>query len=761
MKFSRTLSLLLLVLAVYWSFKALMPPYSDETLADTEFSTNKALNHVGNLSKVPHAVGFKAHATVRAYIISELEKMGLETQLQAAYTIGDWGNLSKPINIMARIKGTDASKKAVLVMSHYDSHPHSSFGASDAGSGVATILEGIRAFLATKRSPKNDIIILLTDAEELGLNGAELFVNQHPWAKEVGVVLNFEARGSGGPSYMLVETNRGNARLIADFVAANPKFPVANSLAYSIYKMLPNDTDLTVFRENGDIDGFNFAFIDDHFDYHTALDTYERLDPESLAHQGSYLMPLLHYFGENDISDLKSLDDKVYFNIPFFRLVSYPFEWMWPIFILAVVLFIAFLWTGFRKKALTLKSIGLGFIPFVLALVINGFLGYIAWPFLKQWYPAFNDILHGFTYNGQLYIYEMAFLSLAICLLAYHKFKKVAPAALLVAPAFFWLLICGTVNLYLAGASFFVIPVFGLLTGLLVLVNQKEPSPYLLLFLSLPAILMLAPLTKMFPVGLGLKMLLATTVFATLIFGLCLPLLSQIKNKERLGFLLLVLVAIFGIAAHLNADFNETRPKPSSLLYILNSDKKTAKWATYDHHMIDWNAQFLGNTDNQNSISAAYQNISSKYGTSFSIMSEAPLKKIAAPKIDVLKDTIIGNTRHVNLCVTPHRAVNRLDVYTNEVGITLAEINDIALSSRYLKKRRNGKLITHYVSNNDETNIKLGFPQDAALQLTFYESSNDLLENEQFSVPERPKNSIPMPFVLNDAIMTIKTLEFE
>jgi Zn-dependent M28 family amino/carboxypeptidase len=48
---------------------------------------------------------------------------------------------------------------------------------------------------------KNDIIIF-SDAEELGLNGAALFVTQHKWAKDIGLVLNFEARGSSGPLYV-------------------------------------------------------------------------------------------------------------------------------------------------------------------------------------------------------------------------------------------------------------------------------------------------------------------------------------------------------------------------------------------------------------------------------------------------------------------------------------------------------------------------------------------------------------------------------
>jgi len=180
-----------------------MPQYTtDQDAPLGAFSTDRALSHVKELSKEPHAVGFPGHQRARTYIISELKKMGLETTTQQGYTAGDWGNLSKATNILARIKGS-GNGKALLVLSHYDSSPHSSFGASDAGSGVATILEGIRAFLSNNETPENDIIILITDAEELGLNGADLFVNKHSWAKNVGLALNFEARGSGGPRYIL------------------------------------------------------------------------------------------------------------------------------------------------------------------------------------------------------------------------------------------------------------------------------------------------------------------------------------------------------------------------------------------------------------------------------------------------------------------------------------------------------------------------------------------------------------------------------
>ncbi|NAY92576.1 M28 family peptidase [Muricauda sp. JGD-17] len=759
MKISRSLALLFLCFAVYWSYKSLMPAYKiNADVAPTSFSNENALKHVENISKEPHAVGFPGHARVRNYIIAELKKLGLETFTQEGYSSGDWGNLSKATNILARINGTSEGK-ALVLLSHYDSNPHSSYGASDAGSGVATILEGVRAFLAKNEAPKNDIIVLITDAEELGLNGADLFVNKHPWAKDVGLVLNFEARGSGGPSYMLIETNRGNGNLIKEFTKANPKYPVANSLAYSIYKMLPNDTDLTVFREDGDIEGFNFAFIDDHFDYHTALDTYERLDRNSLAHQGSYLMPLLHHFSNADLNILKSLDDLVYFNLPFFGLISYPYEWIWPMLALAVIAFISLIIFGFKKAALNAKDIFKGFLPLLLALTINGAIGYFFWKVLTWWYPQFKDMLHGFTYNGHTYIFMFAMLSIGICLWLYHQFRKTSTSNLLVAPVLVWLVICAVVASYLKGASFFIVPVFGVLAAFMVIVNQEKPNPFLLVFLALPALFIYAPFIKMFPVGLGLKMMVAVTVFVPLLFFLTLPFFGLLKNKDQLAYFTLFLFLGFGILSHINSNLNKERPKPSSLLYVYDADSDSAVWATYDQKTIGWNSQFLkdGKEPGQ---SESFKTLSSKYLTRFTQIAEAPKKEIATPWIDVTLDTVIGNERILELCVTPKRNVNRLDIYTNEIALNSAKANNIPLSDYYLKNRKK-RLITHYLSNNEFTELGMSYPKDAVLELTFYEASNDLLTHPEFTVPKRPENSIPMPFVLNDAILVTKTMRFE
>jgi acetylornithine deacetylase/succinyl-diaminopimelate desuccinylase-like protein len=162
-----------------------MPSASiNEKSNETAFSTNNALIQLKEITKKPHFVGTDEHEKVKNYLKLQLEKLGLKVEIQEHVAVNNkWRAAAKTKNIITKIKGTQ-NGKALLLLSHYDSNPHSALGASDDGSGVVTILEGVRAFLASGKKPKNDIIICFSDAEELGLLGASAFVNHHPWAKK-------------------------------------------------------------------------------------------------------------------------------------------------------------------------------------------------------------------------------------------------------------------------------------------------------------------------------------------------------------------------------------------------------------------------------------------------------------------------------------------------------------------------------------------------------------------------------------------------
>ena len=762
--FKKSVALVFLVVSIYVGFDALLPNKISSIDADRNtFSTARALIHLSEISQKPHFVGNVEHENVRSYIVEQLEKLGLETQIQEGYSMSQWGSLAKPKNILARIEGREQGK-ALLLLTHYDSNPHSSIGASDAGSGVVTILEGIRAYLSEGKTPKNDIVILISDAEELGLNGADLFVNKHEWAEGVGVVLNFEARGSGGPSYMLVETNGGNANLIKAFVEANPKFPVANSLAYSIYKMLPNDTDLTVFRKDGDIDGFNFAFIDDHFDYHTALDTYDRLDRNTLEHQGSYLMPLLHYFAEANLNNLKSSEDYIYFNTPFFGTISYPFSWIFPMLLLAFVAFIGLIVYGFKSNKLKGKAIKQGFYAFMTALIVCGLFTFLSWTLINGIYPSYAEMLQGFTYNGHTYIWCFTFFNLGICFYLYHKaYAPSNTASLLVAPIALWLVVCTIIAFNLKGASFFVIPVFFALFSLFLLLRQEKPNLMAMALLSVPVLFVMSPFVKMFPVGLGLKILYVSALFIVLIFGFVLPVFGFFKHKDRWSYLFMFFGIIFFFKAHFNSNFTTDKPKPNSLVYVLDTDDNTAVWATYDTVLDTWTRNFLG--DEPDNASDLNKNIfGSKYASGFTYAKKAPVKSISKPKIEISNDTIVANKRHLNICIMPTRKAQRIEVFSDSTNVYNSfRINGVDAhrtkdSEFVFEKRENNRLFSFYVSGNDPLELFFSVPATQKTTLELYEATFDLLENNQFTIPKRESDMIPKPFVLNDAIVLKQTI---
>lgn len=766
-KYAPILSFLLIIAVVYWSFSDMMPSYKEnKSVTETEFSIENALGHLKEITKTAHYTGTQEHLRVQNYIVNELKKLGLEPEIQQQVAINNkWRAATNTANIIATIKGSENGKSLVL-LTHYDSGQHSSLGASDAGSGVVTILESVRAFLAKNQTPKNDIHIVITDAEELGLLGAKAFVEAHPLAKSVGLVLNFEARGSGGPSYMLMETNGKNSKLISEFLNANPNYPAANSLMYSIYKMLPNDTDLTVFRENGNINGFNFAFIGDHFDYHTAQDSYERLDRETLLHQADYLMTTLNYFANSDLSNLDSTNDHVYTNFPLTSLLHYPFSWISSLLIIAFVIFGMLLFFGIALNKITIKGLLKGFTPFTISLVACIGVSIGLWKGILLIHPHYQDILHGFTYNGYQYIAAFVLLNCWMLFKIYKSFfKKYSVADLVIAPLFFWLILNTLIYVYLQGAAYFIIPVyFALITlALFILFDFKRKTTIFIATLcAIPLIYIFAPQVKMFPVGLGLKNLFISGLFLVLMFGLMIPVFASYKSRKVLVKLFGFGTIIFFALATYNNGFNEDRKKPNSMVFINDVDTNQSYWATYDRVPDDYTKQFLGENPIKGNFTGSTSK--SKYNTSYRYHQKTENRAVNPPLIIKIKDTIIGNLRSISLLIEPQRNINKIELIANDsVTFKAIGVQDIMLDKETpesVLKVGKGTLLSYFYTTVD-AHLKIDFTVDASttLNMSIIESSFDLLSNPLFTIKPRTNIMMPMPFVTNDAVITMQQLK--
>lgn len=763
-KYRSLISLLIIIGAIYWSFFDMIPSLNKEqTTSKTAFSIQNALAHLKNISKKTHHVGSPEHKVVQNYIVNEFQKLNLTPVIQTQTIVNrKWFAATTAENIIVKIKGT-GNGKALMLLTHYDSSPHSSLGASDAGSGVVTILEGIRAFLAQNTPPKNDVIILISDAEETGLLGAKAFVEHHEWTKEVGLVLNFESRGSGGPSYMLMETNGKNGKLLSEFIKAKPNFPAANSMMYSIYKTLPNDTDLTVFREQGNISGFNFAFIGDHFDYHTAQDSFERLDRETLLHQADYFTTMMSYFSNADLSSFESNTDYVYVNFPFFKMIRYPFSWGLSLFLVAFILYLVIVFFGICLNKITLKGIQKGTLLFLISLALCVGISFGLWKFILFVHPHYQDMLHGFTYNGYQYIGAFILLNLWLLFSIYKRsMAKKTSIDLFVFPVFLWLVINFIIYLYLPGASFFIIPVYGALLILsIVIFTQKFPANRSIFFaiISIPVLYIFSPFLKTFPVGLGLKNIYLTALFLVLLFGMLIPVVSLVKGRKKIRQLLGIgTILVFGYAT-MNNGFSESNKKPNSIIYVQNQETNAAYFATYNQVLDGYTSAVLG--DNPIKGSFEKNTIASKYKTRLQYHSNTENKHIEAALINIHQDTIIASKRHLSFTISPQRKINKLEFITQQpLHFDALQVNGVYANKQQGFTRKNGTFLSYTFANSD-TVLELSMIINATSKptISLKEISYDLLTHEAFQILLRTDEMMPMPFVVNDAIIIQQTLK--
>jgi len=258
-----------------------VPPQVD---GEHVFKTERAFERLERIlgDERPHPVDSDANDLVRARLVAEIETLGF------APIIGDAFHCKKGRRrgTCARLRNiafwvTEPGPNAVLVASHYDSVPAGP-GASDDGAGVAASLE--IAALLKGQELNRPVLVLITDGEEIGLMGAELFVATDPLAQMVGAVVNMEARGVAGLS-ALIQTSRPNGRDLA-VLKSTTRLPAASSLNDDIYELLPNDTDMTEFLAL-DIDAANLAYAGRPSLYHTPGDNLANLDKRSLFNLGA------------------------------------------------------------------------------------------------------------------------------------------------------------------------------------------------------------------------------------------------------------------------------------------------------------------------------------------------------------------------------------------------------------------------------------------------------------------------------------------
>jgi carboxypeptidase Q len=99
-------------------------------------------------------------------------------------------------NVIGMIPGSERPDEYVILSAHFDSWDAAS-GATDNGTGTATMLEAMRILKQTYPQPKRTILIGLWGGEEHGLHGSRRFVAMHPDIVERTHALFNQDNGTG------------------------------------------------------------------------------------------------------------------------------------------------------------------------------------------------------------------------------------------------------------------------------------------------------------------------------------------------------------------------------------------------------------------------------------------------------------------------------------------------------------------------------------------------------------------------------------
>jgi hypothetical protein len=407
------LTLLVISVTVFVAIIRTLPPKplpADTTVS--EFSAQRAIKHIRVLAQEKRSLGESGFEAARNYVISELKKLGLNSEIQKTkITIPDdllleLGPGIPPTleveNLLARIAGS-RTQDAVLLLAHLDSLVGP--GASDDASGVAIILETVRALLSG--SPlRNTVILLFTAPEEYGAHGAVAFIREHPWAKDVKLVINLDAGGLSGPSE-LTNISPRNGWLVRSLAAADP-YAFGNS-GYSAGK-----SEFTPFKFYG-YSGYAFDFSRD-FRVHTLFDNVGNLNPPSIQQQGYHALFLTRYFGNLDSLQDPHEADLIFFSVLRFWLVYYPAIWVFPILLLGIIVFGGVMFLGFRRKYLTVSGIGQGALAFVIPMIVSPLVVQLLWIIVSLVAPKFTENYNGHPANASLL--SLIFASVATVLFA-------------------------------------------------------------------------------------------------------------------------------------------------------------------------------------------------------------------------------------------------------------------------------------------------------------------------------------------------------
>ena len=517
--------------------------------------------------------------------------------------------------------------------------------------GVAAVLEIARVL---KRGPplRHGVIFLLDDGEEAGLLGARAFAERSPAMREVGAVVNLEARGTSGPSLMF-ETSGPDAWTISRFAEHAPR-PFTSSLFATVYRYLPNDTDLTVFKERG-VPGLNFAFIGDPARYHTPLDRVASLSTASLQHHGDNALAAVRGLAGSAELARPPEGAAVFFDLLRVAVVRWPAGLSPFLGLLALALTLAAAARAHRRGLVTWGAAALGLAvplaaPLLTLAAAFGLQALLAGVFPSSW------VARPLPATAAFWLLALAVTLWSAVLLTRRSGLEGAWTGIWT----LWSLIGLGLGLILPGLSYlFLVP--ALVAGLAGLAGAGRPLATLLP--ALAAGLIWFPVLVFLYDALGLTGLLAAAVLLALVLATLAPLVAVAGPGGRrwlpLGSALAAVV--FAASAMVSPPFSPDSPQALNVQLHHDADSGATRWLLRGRPPYPPGLLAAADFGGRPTVAFPWSPPSAR-----ALAAPAPALAAAAPELAVVENRLAGGKRYLRLRLSSPRGAPIGTVYVPE-----------------------------------------------------------------------------------------------
>ncbi|MCK8674171.1 M28 family peptidase [Rhodococcus sp. HM1] len=643
----------------------------------SEFSAARAAEHIDVVAAEPRPLASPGHTAARDYLVRVLDDLGWDTTVQEGVgwftpTDSHTRRGARLSNVVATLAGTDPTGTVVLA-AHYDTVTASP-GASDDGIGVGTVLETARALTDGER-PRNNVVVLVTDGEERGLLGAQLFTTQPPPFPGPMVVLNHEARGNAGMplTFRISSPNADLVRILAQAPDA-----LADSFTQTAFEALPNDTDFRRFDEAG-LHGYDTAIAGGSAYYHTPLDTPDRLSRSSLQQMGDVALATALTLGATDLTALGGGTDIVA-TTPW-GLLYYP-RWMEVALTLVLAVAVAVLAVvRIRRRDASAGQIGRATGVALVAAVAAGGAAFLPWWMSQRVVPGLGSVPISEPYRTGFYQLAAVVAAVGVLTTAYVAVRRRFGAPAFAVGALVVVTLVALAALPFMGiASPLVLPALPAVLGVLVAEAIPQRSTWwrtvVVVAGLLPAALVTVPaVLASFDAGLMFGAPLAGA-FVAVLFALLLPLTGPLlPDQGAVPIAVLTVFAVVGctlLGGYTNRA-GATAPRQEEVFYSLDADHGEAVWASPDRPRSDWSADLL--TESPAPLPDYFP---WRPGTSLA-HGPAPIAPLEPPRVDVLDDAQVDGGRVLQLRLSSPRGAATLGLWVEGATVREAIVDGAAV----------------------------------------------------------------------------------